>query len=169
MHPAVDDEEGLAVAFLAVDDPGQIDARFADDPAAKLDRELRLGKDFRAIGERLGKGRAHRLDVERLLAMEIGDPETAAEIDQGRSGLGLLSQGLGELQAGLLGLDLGGCLERLRTGEDVEAPPFAAAIDDPPHCPRHSRRIDAEGFGAAAHAHPGAFDLEIGIDPDSEP
>jgi hypothetical protein len=40
LHAAVSDEESATVAHLSVDDPRQIDAALADQPAAELDREF---------------------------------------------------------------------------------------------------------------------------------
>ena len=40
----IDDEEGLALALLAIDDAGLIDPRLADQPAAQLDREATPGE-----------------------------------------------------------------------------------------------------------------------------
>jgi len=45
VQSAVGDEEDLAMAFLPVDDPGQIDPRFPDQPATQLDRKVGVGED----------------------------------------------------------------------------------------------------------------------------
>ena len=75
----------------------------------------------------------------------------------------------GERDRGGLRVDQRLRIERLRAGEDVEAAPVGAGVEDSPDQRRHARGIDAERLGAAAHAHAGALDLEIGIDPHREP
>src|SRR3546814_6423627 len=45
----------------------------------------------------------------------------------------------------------------------MEAAPFRAAIEDRPDQRRHSLGIDAEGLGAAAHAHARALDFELRV------
>src|SRR3546814_8928430 len=51
----------------------------------------------------------------------------------------------------------------LGADEDMEAAPFRAAIEDRPDQRRHSLGIDAEGLGAAAHAHARALDFELRV------
>jgi hypothetical protein len=51
----------------------------------------------------------------------------------------------------------------------VQAAPFSARRDDAPHQRRRPRRVHAERLGAAAHPHPRALDLEVGIDPHRQP
>jgi hypothetical protein len=113
VHAAVGDQEGLAVAELAVDDPGQIDARLADQPAAELDREGGVGQDRRPRRQPLGERLAHGLDVERRLAVEIGKAEAAAEIDQRRRRVGLPGELRRQLQRRPLRLDQRAGVERL--------------------------------------------------------
>jgi outer membrane protein assembly factor BamE (lipoprotein component of BamABCDE complex) len=43
------------VAFLAIDDPGQIDARFAHQITAQLDAEVRVGEHRRQVREAFGR------------------------------------------------------------------------------------------------------------------
>ncbi len=68
-----------------------------------------------------------------------------------------------------LGLDQRLGIERLRAGEDVEAAPVGAGVEDAADERGHARGVDPERLGAAAHPHARALDLEIGIDPDREP
>ena len=134
MEAAVGDQEGLAAAFLAVDDPGQIDPRLADQPAAELDRESGIGERILGRSARVFASAAPTaIDVERLLAGEIGDAEAAAEIDLGRLGPGVVGNLAGQRH---------GRRVALRSAPPPQAPgdpakmckpaPVGASLDDPP-------------------------------------
>src|SRR4051794_13016975 len=76
---AVGDQEGLAMADLAIDHAGQIDAGLADQPPAELKRELRISEDRRSARQGLVQWPADGGDIERPIASKIGNAEAAAE------------------------------------------------------------------------------------------
>ena len=132
VHAAVGDQEGLAVARLAIEDPGQIDPGLADQPATELDRKFRIFKNLMRGALACAERAPTALDVERLLAVEIGNAEAAAEIDERRRRAGLVGK------ARAASASVAPCasisalgVERLRTGENVEAAPLGAGFDDP--------------------------------------
>ena len=53
MHAAIGDQKDLAVAFLSIEDPGEIDARLAHQPAPQFDRKLRFGENRTPSCDRL--------------------------------------------------------------------------------------------------------------------
>ena len=100
-----------------------------------------------ALAQRLGQRRADRLDVERLLAGEIGNAEAAAEIDLGRGRPASSAISRGERDGRALGLDQRVGIERLAAGEDVQAAPVGAGRDQLADQRRHAVVVDAERAG----------------------
>src|SRR5205814_2855653 len=84
MAAAVGGEEGLAATLRTVEDSGQIDAGFSDQPAAKLERQTGRRQRFGAVAQGLVKRGGHFVDVERLLPGEARDVEAAAEVQLGK-------------------------------------------------------------------------------------
>ena len=64
-----------------------------------------------------------------------------------------------------MGLDQGVSPQILRAGEQMKALKIQTQFPDPLQQRRNLLGVDAKGFGAAAHLHPGGFQLEIGVDP----
>ena len=77
VHAGIDDDEGLGLAALYVDDARHQDAGIADDEAAGLENELAVKALGRALDDR-GVGIGIR---RRLVVLAIGNAQTAAEID----------------------------------------------------------------------------------------
>ena len=169
MQAAVGDEEGLAAAVLAVDDAGQIDARLPDQPAAELEDEFRPGERRGNLVQLLAQGLAERLHIELLVAREIGDSETAAEVDLRRSRAGGLRNFGGEREGLAKSLGQRGPVEALRAGIEVEAAPVGIGFDQAAHDLGGAVVIDPERRGEAAHLHARAPQREWRVDPNRQP
>ena len=90
VQPPVGDEEHLPVAFLAIDDPRQVNPRLTDEVAAELDRELGAGEFVGKVLEALGQRPTDRRDVERPIYEQL--VESQLRESQAK-------QGPGDLQA----------------------------------------------------------------------
>ena len=170
LHAAVGDQEGLAVADLPVDDPGQIDARLADQPAAELDREPAVLRGSPGGPPTLAESAAPTDSTSSGCSpWKWGMPKPPPRLTSGGVAPTLRQARAASATRGACASIRACGVERLRAGEDVEAAPVGAGVEDAPDQRRHARGIDPERLGAAAHPHARALDLEIGIDPDREP
>ena len=115
----------------------------------------------------LGQLYAHRCQIERRVAGEIRNPETAADIQCfDRSGC-VLGETVSQSERIGLGFRNRFCFQILRAAEDMETFEVKFGFPDSfQHC-RYTVRIHAELLGAAAHFHARGFELEIRIHPDS--
>ena len=168
MQPAVEDQEGLAAAVLAIDDARQIDPGLRDQPAAKLDGEAAVGQDRRARSERLFQRLPDRFDRQRLVPGEIGYAESATQIDQRRRVPRLVRQPGGQRDGGGLRIDDRLRIERLAARIDVKAAPVGTRRDQLAHQCGHPLGIDAEGRWPPAHLHARAAQLDIGVHPNRQ-
>ena len=82
VQAAVDHQILAAPGLFAIDNPGDVDAAFADNVPAELDHHLASGR-FGSIVESSSSARlcADGGQVERLILVEVWDAEAAAEID----------------------------------------------------------------------------------------
>src|SRR5690606_40336462 len=153
VQAAVGDQEDLPVAFLAVDDPRQVHARFTDEIAAELDRELRprefIGKAFEPFGQRRTDGRG----VERLVAVEIGNAETAPHVEVRQGAADLSAEPCGEVEHVALRLNDRRGVERLAAGEDVQAAPVGTRTYHFTRKRRDARLVDPGRLGTSAHLY----------------
>ena len=82
VEAAVNDEEGVAARLLAVDDSGDVYAGFADQVAAELEDDPRLGqRGAEPLGNHRREVVADWREVQRLAAFEVWDTEPTAEVD----------------------------------------------------------------------------------------
>ena len=125
VHAAVDDEVGLRRATPSVDHPGHVDARLADEVAAELDDDpWRPAAPARAgSSTQLGEVVADGVEVERLVLLEVGDAEAAAEVDVRAPAAGTCSASSSTRSTVRCAGPRRGssALQVLRAGEDVEA------------------------------------------------
>ena len=123
---------------------GQIDAAFADQPAAELDREAGRREQRRRVAERVVERVGDAVDVERLVAGPAGDVEAAAKIELGQrhaDRIGYLA-GLGDRHAVDFGERLG--IEALRAAEHVQAAPVDVRLEQALDEGGHALGIDPE-------------------------
>ena len=82
VQASVDDQKRLPPGVLAVQDPGHVDAAFADDVATQLEHHARLRKaGANHVVEQAGEVLADRGQVEGPVPFEIRDPEAAADVE----------------------------------------------------------------------------------------
>src|SRR5215207_10482703 len=153
LKATIRDQESLAAALLAVDNARQIDARLADEPAAKLDRKLRLRKCLRPFCQSPGERCSDGFDVQRPVAGEIRDAKASAEVHLGRVCTGLRRDFGCKPDRSGLGFDQGICVERLTTSEDVKSAPVSPGGNQALDERRRTVVVYAELAGQSAHLH----------------
>ena len=92
-----------------------------------------------------------------MVATGVRDAETAAEIHLWRRSAGLFRKIGGKRHRCCLRFDQRFGRQGLAPGEDVEAAPVGAGLDQAPDQRRHAFVIDAERTSEAAHLHPRAL------------
>ena len=168
MQSAVGDEIGFAVAFLAIDDPRQVNARLAHEVAAELDEQFGVGQRVGQIAETLFQRGSDSRNIQRFVAREIGNTETAPHVELGQRDPGVDRDAMRAVEHLGLHVDHRFSRECLAAGEDVQAAKVASRGGDVPDQRGDPRGVDPEGLGPAAHLHPRSLELEIGIDANRE-
>src|SRR5207342_2683728 len=157
-----------------VEDSGQIDAGFADEPTPELDcearRRERRGRSAKRVVERDGDA----VNVQRLVPRPAGNVEPAAKIELGDRRTDQLGNLPGVHDRDAMDLRETFGVKTLRAGEHVETPPVDAGFHQTLYDRRNALGIDAEGTGDATQGHPPGLDGEgrrhsnrdFGLDPD---
>ena len=82
MQPPVDDEKGPPSRLLTIDYSRDVDAAFADDVAAKLEDNPRIGKPRTdPLSHEIRQIVPDRRKIDRLVLLEIGNAEAAPDIE----------------------------------------------------------------------------------------
>ena len=168
MQPAVDDQERLPARLLAVDDAGDVDAALADDVAAELDDDARVGqaRGGSAPSSSVGEVLADRGEVERLVLVEVRDAEAAAEVEvadrRRRAPRRARSASSTVLRCASQRISALRFCEPAKTWKPRKSTSARAELGEQR---RHLLGVDAELLRAAAHPHPRALDLEVRVDP----
>src|SRR5690242_21114784 len=81
IHPAIGDDERPAPRRLAIDRSHHVHARVGDEVASELEDEPAAGEPgILAVGVEQGsEAGPEAVEVERLAALEVGDPEARSE------------------------------------------------------------------------------------------
>src|SRR4051812_30101355 len=164
MQPAVGDEEHAAARDLAVDDAAHVDTCLAYEIAAELDHDLCERQLAAGACGNFGEARLDDREVEPALAGKIRNAEAAAKIQHTHGRRRVLREAQREIEGGVLRVADRTGVEVLRAGENVEALEAERELTHAGEQGRCGFDIDAELPRAAAHAHPGTLELEVGID-----
>ena len=169
MQAAVRDQKHLPTRLLAIDNPGHVYARLADDVAAQLDDHARLGQLGSEPRQQLPQVRPDPRQIQGLVVGKVGDSESAAHVQVVQRGGCVLGQRQCKLDRLALCVAQGIGVQVLRPGEDVEAREVQVETVQLAHHLRHALGVDTELLRAAAHAHARRFELEVRINADRDP
>ena len=121
VQAAIGDQIGTPARDLAVDDPAEIDPGLADEIAPKFHDQLGVTQARTESRDTLREIGGDRGQIERLLTREIGDAESAPDVEIGDGTRRLFRQPFGECEGLGVGLDDRLGAQVLRASEDVEA------------------------------------------------
>ena len=81
VHAAVGDQKKHIFAYLAVENAGNINPGFADQPPAEFDHEAGIAQTVMTLGHGPCKPLTNPFNNERPIIGRVGNPETPAQID----------------------------------------------------------------------------------------
>ena len=169
VQPAVGHQEHLPARHLALDNARDVNARFADEVASELDHDRRLGHPGPGLGDDLAQVGTHRRQVQPSLAGEVGDAETAPQVEEAHRCRRVGGQPLRQRKALALGLADGLGAQVLRAGEQVEALETQALGAQQRHRLGDQLDVQPELLGPAAHLHSRALELEVRVHAQGHP
>ena len=165
IQPAIDHQKRLSAGNLAVDDPGDVNSRFADQIAAQFDDQLRCWHLGRGALGQAGKILADRREIEPVFSREVGNPESATQVEKAYRRRRISRQSERQFIRFLLRLADRIGPQVLRPGEKMKPFELQSLAADLGQQGRYLFRIDAELLGSAAHLHSRAFQLEVRVNP----